>query len=134
MSADLEKVIVSPDSIKPQHLFKNPCQYLLYWCPRGGIGRLRRSTPIFHDRQSLPTDLSISNNRDLSQQHNRIRNHVLRQSLSNMSLEQWLGRSFFSHHVSNQPLIAALILPDYNDTLPYRWVLTERCLNLSELD
>src|SRR6266511_147592 len=70
----------------------------------------------------------------LFKDHDRFRNHVVGQSLFQISLQLGRNRAFSPHHIADEPLIAFPIITNYYQALPNRRVFTKRRLDLAKLN
>src|SRR5882724_5025708 len=134
VSSQLKKVILDPDLFPLQNLFPHACQKLFHRRPRSMM--ISSSFfPFLYLQQPLAIDLPVHRQWHLFQENEDIRHHVLRETLSQVTLQLllFLCRSIPQHHISHQPLVSSLALGQHR-RLPHSGMLLEHSLDLSQLD
>src|SRR5262245_6050407 len=122
MAPDLKEVIALTHSADLQHLLEDSDHYLLDRRLHTCILPFLVRRAFFHLRQSLPIDLPVRRQRHLFHHHHCLRDHVFRQSSSQIVLQRWSPHSVLSQHISQQSLFSSLILSRQHHALLHRSV------------
>ncbi len=129
--AELEEPVVDADRVHAQHLGEQPAEDFLTGVAGAtavGIARELRG------RQGLAVQLAVTGQGQLGQQHERDRNHVLRQPLGRILAQRARIAAALGHDVGDQALVAGRVLANDRGGMPDGSVLVEDGFDLAELD
>ncbi len=132
MTTQRKEVVVSPDSLNPQHLPKKRAQNLLLWRTRHApMPRAK-----FRRRQRSSVELAACRQRQTIQHHIRRRHHVLGKARRKMRTQLLRSRSPIRgrHHIGHQPLAPAPFSARNHRRLRNRRMACERRRDLARLD